>query len=280
MSANMDQAIHAAAEAISGADAILIGAGAGMGVDSGLPDFRGKEGFWRAYPIFQKLGYSFEEMANPAWFEQDPPLAWGFYGHRLNLYRSTEPHMGYTMLKTWGEQKSGGVFVFTSNVDGQFQKAGFPESSIYECHGSIHHLQCIGPCSNAVWNNMDTKVEIDEATLNAQPPLPRCPRCGKLARPNILMFGDWYWNSNRASEQQTRYTAWLKNLQGRSLAILEFGAGKAVPTVRHQCESAANSLQATLIRFNPRESEGPPGTISLPIGALTALEQIENNLNL
>ncbi len=62
-----------------------------MGVDSGLPDFRGAEGFWRAYPVMAKLGLSFEEMANPAWFQTDPHLAWAFYGHRLNLYRRTQP---------------------------------------------------------------------------------------------------------------------------------------------------------------------------------------------
>ncbi|MBF0288892.1 MAG: NAD-dependent deacetylase [SAR324 cluster bacterium] len=280
MNTDIEQSIHEASEAISNADAILIGAGAGMGVDSGLPDFRGKEGFWRAYPVFKKLGYSFEEMANPAWFEHDPQLAWGFYGHRLNLYRATEPHMGYTMLKNWGEQKSGGVFVFTSNVDGQFQKAGFPDSNVYECHGSIHHLQCSGPCCNAIWSSMDANLDVDETTLMASSALPRCPTCWKLARPNILMFGDWHWNSDRASEQQNQYSAWLEKLSRKSLVVIEFGAGKSVPTVRHHCESTVRALQGTLIRINPRESEGPPGTISLPMGALETLEQIQNNLSL
>ena len=50
-------------------NALLIGAGAGMGVDSGLPDFRGPEGFWRAYPAFR--GRRFEEMSNPVWFDRD-----------------------------------------------------------------------------------------------------------------------------------------------------------------------------------------------------------------
>ena len=81
--------IRQAAQALAEADALLVGAGAGMGVDSGLPDFRGDKGFWKAYPPFEKLGYSFIDMANPVWFEEDPRLAWGFYGHRLNLYRET-----------------------------------------------------------------------------------------------------------------------------------------------------------------------------------------------
>ena len=63
-----------------------------MGVDSGLPDFRGDQSSWRAYPPYKKLGLNFIEMANPEWFSRDPRLGWGFYGHRLNLYRTTSPH--------------------------------------------------------------------------------------------------------------------------------------------------------------------------------------------
>ena len=57
-------ALDAAARAVREAEALLITAGAGMGVDSGLPDFRGTEGFWRAYPPFARLGLRFEQLAN------------------------------------------------------------------------------------------------------------------------------------------------------------------------------------------------------------------------
>ena len=66
------------ADALSHSEALLIGAGAGMGVDSGLPDFRGTSGFWKTYPPLQKLGIQFQEMANPRWFREDPQLACGF----------------------------------------------------------------------------------------------------------------------------------------------------------------------------------------------------------
>lgn len=54
-----------AAQAIAQADAVVVAAGAGMGVDSGLPDFRGTEGFWRAYPALSAAGLRFEEVASP-----------------------------------------------------------------------------------------------------------------------------------------------------------------------------------------------------------------------
>ena len=130
------------------AEAILIGAGAGMGVDSGLPDFRGKHGFWKAYPPLAKLGIEFEQMANPEWFDTNPRLAWGFYGHRLNLYRSTEPHNGFKIILERFQKDKIPVFIFTSNVDGHFQKTGFAEEQIMECHGSLCTYNVRNPVVN------------------------------------------------------------------------------------------------------------------------------------
>src|SRR5262249_12032094 len=120
-----DDILDRAAAAIAGADAILIGAGAGMGVDGGLPDFRGPQGFWRAYPPYERLGLNFVALANPRWFTDDPELAWGFYGHRMGLYRRTSPHEGFDILRRCVERMPRAGFVYTSNVDGHFQRAGF-----------------------------------------------------------------------------------------------------------------------------------------------------------
>ena len=243
---DLQESIASAAAAIRDADALLITAGAGMGVDSGLPDFRGGEGFWRAYPPLAKRGIRFEEMANPTWFIRDPQLAWGFYGHRLNLYRATQPHEGFHILRRWADAKPHGAFVFTSNVDGHFQKAGFADDRVSECHGSIHHLQCRIPCQTAIWDVPEAKVDIDAATLEARRPLPTCPRCGEVARPNILMFGDSRWRSERAMTQDERMLAWLEEVLDANarLTIVECGAGAVISTVRgfsrtgcHHCRS-------------------------------------------
>ena len=57
-----------------------------MGVDSGLPDFRGNKGLWKAYPYFEKAGMSFSDAANPEFFSKDPKKFWFFYGHRFKSY--------------------------------------------------------------------------------------------------------------------------------------------------------------------------------------------------
>ena len=271
-----DNTIQTAATWIQAADALVITAGAGMGVDSGLPDFRGNKGFWKAYPPFAKLGYSFIDMANPNWFSRDPQLAWGFYGHRMNLYRNTIPHRGFHILLKWGKQKSGGYFVFTSNVDGQFQKAGFSPDRVSECHGSIHHMQCARPCRDLIWDGTEVEVTVDEETMRAGEPLPLCPNCGHVARPNILMFGDWNWIGDRSDKQQRDMNQWFRDNESAEIVIVECGAGTGVPTVRMTSERIAARAGAKLIRVNTREPETPAGHIGLDMGALEALEAIDN----
>ncbi|MDT8910982.1 Sir2 family NAD-dependent protein deacetylase [Amycolatopsis sp. PS_44_ISF1] len=259
--------LNQAAELIHGAGALLVCAGAGMGVDSGLPDFRGGEGFWRAYPPYAGLGLSFEELADPRHFAEDPELAWGFYGHRLALYRRTVPHRGFGRLREWGEAKPGGVRVFTSNVDGQFQAAGFPR--VAEAHGSIHHLQCLDGCTDEIWPASDVDVAVDEATMRARPPLPSCPHCGGPARPNILMFGDSSWVPHRSQEQLDELTAWRR--ANRDLVVVELGAGQAVPTVRRYAE-LASAANGALVRINPREPRIRHGRgVPIAAGALETL---------
>ena len=263
-----------AARAIAGADALVITAGAGMGVDSGLPDFRGREGFWKAYPPLAKLGLSFEQIANAAVFDRDPALAWGFYGHRLNLYRQTAPHAGFAELLRWVKAKRGGGFVFTSNVDGHFPRAGFDPSQVAECHGSIHHFQCTAHCQGALWPAPEQLgFTVDESTCRAVGELPRCPHCGQLARPNILMFLDSHWVPARSDAQERALDDWLMAGDRENLTVLEFGAGTAIASVRRRGERLQRE-GATLVRINPRESTGPAGTISLKAGALTAIQAL------
>jgi NAD-dependent SIR2 family protein deacetylase len=269
----LDAAIARAAALLRGADALLIGAGAGIGVDSGLPDFRGHHGFWRAYPPLAARGIRFVEIANPHSFAADPALAWGFYGHRLALYRDTVPHEGFAILRGLAASLAQGAFVFTSNVDGQFQRAGFAAGRIVECHGSIHHLQCTVPCSGDIWPADAVAPVIDPATCLMAPPLPACPRCSALARPNILMFNDGRWLDARSEAQYGRLGAW--RARARKLVVMELGAGSDVPSVRRMCESQG----APLIRINPREPDVEQGKgVGIASGALDALQRLRDVL--
>jgi NAD-dependent SIR2 family protein deacetylase len=274
----IEDQVEQAAQVISQADALLIGAGAGMGVDSGLPDFRGPQGFWKAYPPYQQLGLDFVSLANPRWFTEDPELAWGFYGHRMGLYRRTGPHEGFAILRRWASRLPRGGFVFTSNVDGHFQRAGFSPQCVVEVHGSFEGMQCTRDCGIGIFRGSEIEVQIEPSTMKAIGRLPACPKCRALARPNILMFNDWGWDSARADVQHRNMAAWLDGLTAARLVVVECGAGNAIPTVRITCERVARLCGGTLIRINPREPDVPPGHVSLPIGALAALRLIDEKL--
>lgn len=268
--------LNQAAQLIRDAEVFVITAGAGMGVDSGLPDFRGDHGFWQAYPPYARLGVSFVEMANPEHFSADPAFGWGFYGHRTNLYRDTIPHAGFHILKRWIEQRSADYFVVTSNVDGQFQKAGYDEDSIMEVHGSIHWLQCQRSCCREIWENYET-INVDMEQMRAKR-YPRCPHCGKVARPNILMFGDYSWLSGRTNRQMLRFREFRQGHQGKQTVVIELGAGTSIPTVRSLSEELGDEAGVSVIRINPREPEIMAPHVSLSYGALEGLQAIDEIL--
>lgn len=271
---NLDHLFEHAAALIGQADALIIAAGAGMGIDSGLPDFRGNEGFWRAYPALREARLDFSSIASPAAFRAAPARAWGFYGHRLALYRDTVPHPGFAILKHWAEQMPHGYSVFTSNVDGQFQKSGFDAARVHECHGSIHHLQCMTPCTDAIWpaDAFIPQVDTDRCLLRGTPPA--CPHCGGLARPNILMFGDSGWIADRSERQAQRQQTWLA--KARRPVVVEIGAGQAIPSVRHFSGKVVQYCNGRLIRINPREFSVPTRLdIGLACGGLDGLSGID-----
>ena len=215
---NMDRPtedlIRRAAEAIAAADALLIGAGAGMGVDSGLPDFRGSEGFWRAYPPYARLGLGLRRAGRPPLVPRRPgpglgllrpspgplpphPAARGF-AHPPPLGRSHAP--GLVRLHVQ-RRRPVPARRLRPRPDRRGPRGHRPDA----VHGRLRHRGLPG-----------------RPVRRRGRPRRRCgPRaaagvsgCGALARPNILMFGDGDWDASRADAQRSRLKAWLTTLRG------------------------------------------------------------------
>lgn len=251
-------------------DGLLITAGAGMGVDSGLPDFRGKEGFWKVYPHLKDKKIHFQDIANPAGFRQNPSLAWGFYGHRHALYKQTIPHEGFQILKKLITKFANGGFVVTSNVDGHFQKSGFNEERIYELHGNINFSQCSEPCTLDICAT--PSVSVNDQCLSET--IPSCHICGEHLRPNILMFNDGAWISSKYDKQEVEFNKWLKGC--KKVMCIEIGAGVNIQSIRMISEE----FHRTLIRINPRDFITPyHNGISIPLTGLLGLQLIEYVVN-
>ena len=266
------KSMQTAIDAIEKSEVIIIMSGAGMGVDSNLPDFRGDEGMWKAYPALGNKKISFRTIASPKMFKRNPRLAWGFYGHRFNTYKNTTPNIGFAALKELVKEKED-YFIVTSNVDGHFQKAGFDPSKVYEIHGRINKFQCTD-CSKEPWEApKDLQFDIDPKTLEMKGTLPTC-KCGSLARPNIMMFNDYQFNASETAKQEDEFNLFMNKNEDKKIVIIEIGAGTAIPTIRHIGENIQDKLDATLIRINPRESKGPEGTISIAKRGVEALSVI------
>jgi NAD-dependent SIR2 family protein deacetylase len=270
---NIEKIYQEAAELIFKSKHILITAGAGMGVDSGLPDFRGEDGFYEAYPGFKNATLKFSDIANSNFLFQDPDKFWWFYGHRFELYNQTTPHNGYKIIKRWLDVRNG--FIITSNVDGHFQKVGVPVYMIKECHGAIRFLQCAINCTSSLWKVTKLPLKTKSEAFEYVGSLPRCPSCGGFARPAIFMFNDMNWNAGLTSKQEDIYYSWESKIEKEQLVVIEIGVGKNIPSIRRESES----MRVPMIRINiaPADAEVDNG-ISIPVGALEALQGINSKL--
>ena len=180
----------------------------GMGVDNAVVELNANEP-----PIGDGSAHDFCAMVNKAGLplqakNREPLKITEPMGVQVgDSILSVFPHDGFKILRQWTEDKQDHYFIFTSNVDGQFQKAGFDDLKIAECHGSIHYIQSLD-YQSAIYSADDIEIHVNEDTIQASLPLPTHPYLSGTLRPNILMFGDASWNSQRTDEQEQRYRTW------------------------------------------------------------------------
>eukprot|EP00440_Ansanella_granifera_P035109 gb/GFBE01038081.1/.p1 GENE.gb/GFBE01038081.1/~~gb/GFBE01038081.1/.p1 ORF type:complete len:371 (+),score=71.07 gb/GFBE01038081.1/:1-1113(+) len=295
--AEVEASLQRAAEAINDCEALIFTAGAGMGVDSGLPDFRGSTGLFKD----RELAMTYEEMSNDKWFGEDPAFAWGTNYTQLMMYRKTEPHAGYGILLKWANSLGKPYFAWTSNIDGMFEKAGFPAELVTTCHGDLHHLQCTvdrrrckglaDDGADEVWSasiipdGLDEQIDpnalrFKDAAILEQSFF-KCPRCERLARPNVWFCSDRNYNASRFGiERRDKYNKWLQDLQERKarVVVIECGGGLAIPSVRIESEDAVEGCGegSLLVRINPADNKVPAGRgVGIPLGSLAGLQRLD-----
>ncbi|HAS8538300.1 TPA: hypothetical protein I7730_00610 [Vibrio vulnificus] len=249
------------------AESLLIFSGAGMsactlrpdhisrqGSDKYIPTFRDKAGFYNEFPFLEELDLDFTDVANPWAFEEQPHLAAGFYGLRLNMYRDSTPHEGYNLLREFGDSLPSDTWCITSNVDGHFKKAGFKNS--YEVHGNIYDWRCTDySCAKGREFCDVGPIDVNGVVSKSIEP-PSC-ECGRPLRPNIIMFDDMGYLHTKHNHQSSAYANHLNDLQGDIDAnsiktmIVEIGAGESIPTIRLMAHRASRMLMTPVIRINP-----------------------------
>eukprot|EP00993_Chasmostoma_nieuportense_P002478 NODE_3270_length_999_cov_53.560780_g3124_i0.p1 GENE.NODE_3270_length_999_cov_53.560780_g3124_i0~~NODE_3270_length_999_cov_53.560780_g3124_i0.p1 ORF type:complete len:309 (+),score=42.22 NODE_3270_length_999_cov_53.560780_g3124_i0:30-956(+) len=255
-----------AAKAILKAQALLIVTGAGMGVDSGVPDFRGSQSFWKNLDHPEIKCY--EDMSDVSWFHKDPLLAWGLNSHQMTAYRQAALHQGFPVLLELTRFLPN-YFCWTTNIDGMLQRAGLEH--VRENHGSIHRLQCLRgyQCKNSENRGDAWEATLDlpyDAQYRASAALPSCRVCGGLARPNVWFCKDsGYIPWSESCRMGDKYAEWRGRLTS-DLVVIEMGAGLTIPSARVEAEDMAES-HGTLIRINPTDCRIPRGAIGIKAGA-------------
>jgi len=253
------------------AKSLVITAGAGIGVDSGLSDYRGSGGQWGKVETENEK--SVFDVVNPKLFLENPEYGWKLFASRLVEYTNATPHEGFKIILDLIDKFSLDYFVLTSNVDNQFQKAGFDQSRIRELHGCVFYLQCSLPCSDKIWEHQLDLNTIQAEIVNGK--FPTCPVCGNISRPNVYMFRDNTFLPHRTNNQELKFLEFLEKNKNDEMLVFEIGSGPHVQSIRKKTRMLGLNYNAKIVRINPKDAKIKKPHIGLEKGALEALKEIE-----
>jgi NAD-dependent deacetylase len=161
---------------------ILVLTGAGVSAESGIPTFRGKDGYWRNLDP--------AKLATPEAFAKDPGLVWEWYRERRQRIRNAQPNAAHKAIAKLARHAHEFLLV-TQNVDDLHARAGSSKEKMVQIHGDIF----VTRCSRCDFSRDEQEQERRDANL------PRCPRCEGLMRPGVVWFGEQLpWDELRRVE--------------------------------------------------------------------------------
>jgi NAD-dependent deacetylase len=174
------------AQALGRRGTILFLTGAGVSAESGVPTFRGKEGYW----VVGSRNYHAQELATQAAFAKMPDAVWGWYLHRLRVCRDSSPNAAHFAIAELSSALPDRFLLITQNVDGLHLRAGSPPATTYEVHGNISLMRCSAGCEGL--------VPVPDGLIG-RPARPgeleaalACAVCAAWMRPHVLWFDEFY----------------------------------------------------------------------------------------
>jgi NAD-dependent deacetylase len=193
-------------EAIQGNKSITVLTGAGISAESGIPTFRGPEGFW----TIGSRNYHPQEMATLAMFNRDPDSVWAWYLYRMGLCQKARPNAGHLALAAMESCLGNQFTLITQNVDNLHILAGNSLSRTLQIHGNIFQTRCASACTDKIRPLPDgvSPKEKGAALTERDRRHLVCPACGGWLRPHVLWFDETYnerhFRFNTALETATR----------------------------------------------------------------------------
>ena len=215
---------------IDAADAILIGAGAGLSASAGFV-YDG-ERFDRSFADFRDK-YHFEDMYTGGFYPYAAPEEYWAYWSRyiwINRYLDA-PEPVYQDLLALVEGRD--YFVLTTNVDHCFQKAGFDKGRLFYTQGDYGLFQCSAPCGIDTWDNKEVIRAMVERQREMKIPselIPKCPKCGRPLTMN-LRSDDRFVEDEGWLRAAGRYEDFLRAREGQKILFLELGVGGNTPVI-------------------------------------------------
>ena len=216
--------------ALDEADAVVIGAGAGLSTSAGFT-YNG-ERFQKYFADFEAK-YGFHDMYSGGFYPYDSPEEhWAYWSRYIRINRYTDaPKPVYEELLRLVKDKD--YFVITTNVDHCFQKAGFDKKRLFYTQGDYGLFQCSEPCCQETWDNEAVIRQMVAEQKDMKIPsalIPRCPHCGKPLTMN-LRSDDRFVEDEGWHAAAGRYANFLRTREGQKILFLELGVGYNTPVI-------------------------------------------------
>lgn len=244
-------------KAIHEAEAIVIGAGAGLSTSAGFT-YSG-ERFEKYFADFGKK-YGFKDMYSGGFYSyKTPEEMWAYWSRYIYINRYTDaPKPVYDRLLELVKDKD--YFVITTNVDHCFQKAGFDKDRLFYTQGDYGLFQCSEPCRDVTYDNESVIREMYEKQKDMKIPselIPKCPNCGKPLTMN-LRADDKFVEDEGWHKAATRYDEFIRTHNGKVL-YLELGVGFNTPVIIKYpfWQRTAKNPDATYACINYDDAECP-----------------------
>ncbi|MGN0059578.1 MAG: SIR2 family NAD-dependent protein deacylase [Coriobacteriales bacterium] len=217
-------------EAIASASAVVVGAGAGLSTAAGFT-YAG-ERFQRLFPDFIET-YGFSDMYSAGFYPYATPEEHWAYWSRYIWHNRYEPAPKDTYEKLLALLAGKDFFVLTTNVDHQFQLAGFPKERLFYTQGDYGLWQCSKPCHDATYDNYEVVKRMVEEQRDMRvlsELVPTCPKCGRPMSMN-LRADDTFVEDAGWHEAAARYSSFLESHRDGKVLYLELGVGMNTPVI-------------------------------------------------
>lgn len=215
--------------------------GAGISAESGIPTFRGAEGYWTV----GAREYHPQEMATFHAFSQMPEEVWAWYLYRRAVCRAAQPNSAHLALVELERQLGDRFLLVTQNVDGLHLRAGNSPERTYEVHGNIDYFRCGADCCEEKWplgEGFEPFAKGQKLSAEQQKQL-RCPVCGQWARPHVLWFDECY------DEPRYRFHS-SRTAATHAMALISIGTSGATNLPMQMGKLVAHR-GAVLVDINP-----------------------------